>query len=162
MTVKELIRKNAELARMITKSYLGDMTDADLLTRVSPQANHVAWQLGHLIASEAKALLAMGYAVPELPAGFAAAHTKETATSADPNKFGTKAQYLDLMDRVRSATLAALDAVPEEKLDQPGPEEMRSYAATVGDVFMLTGSHELMHVGQFACLRRHLNKPIVM
>ena len=32
---------------------LGDFSDADMLARPAPSANHAAWQLGHLIAAEA-------------------------------------------------------------------------------------------------------------
>ncbi len=33
-------------------TYLGDLTDADIMVRAIPDTNHIAWQLGHLIQSE--------------------------------------------------------------------------------------------------------------
>ena len=48
----------------------------------------------------------------------------------------------------------AIDATPDKDLDNPGPEEMRQYAPTVGSVLLLLGSHWLMHAGQFVPIRR--------
>ena len=48
--------KNAlQLALVSTQGmvpmYLGDLSDADLLVRPVPGANHIAWQIGHVISS---------------------------------------------------------------------------------------------------------------
>ena len=61
---------------------------------------------------------------------------------------------------MRRATLAALDATPDEVLDNPSPQRMRDYAPTVGAVFALMAAHELMHAGQFVPVRRMLGKQI--
>ena len=59
--------------RDVMSFYLGDLSDADLLVRPVAGANTIAWQLGHLINSEAFLLREeLPDAVyPELPAGFA-------------------------------------------------------------------------------------------
>ena len=61
-----------------------DLSDADLLTRPVPGANHANWQIGHLIVAETKMMGACGAAMPELPAGFAERYNKNTATIDDP------------------------------------------------------------------------------
>jgi hypothetical protein len=99
---------------------------------------------------------------PELPKGFDEAHSKERASDDDPAHFHNKAMYLELFDKVRAATLAALDTYPESDLDKEGPEEMRSFCPTMGDMFTLIATHPLMHAGQFVILRRQLGKPILM
>jgi uncharacterized damage-inducible protein DinB len=130
-----------------------------LLVRSVPGSNHIAWQLGHMIGGTQMMLGALGQPAPELPAGFVAAHGKETAASDDPAKFATKAQYLALMEQMKAASLAAIEATPDRAMDQPGPEEMRQYAPTVGAVLALLGNHWLMHAGQFVPIRRKLGKP---
>ncbi len=160
MTAKDVIRSSVEMAHWITNQYLDDLSDADLLQRPVPGANHVAWQLGHLLVSEHEMISALGHKMPELPAGFAAAHSKETATSDAKTGFGGKAQYLTLFAKMHEATLAALQATPDAALDGPAPEKMRDYAPTVGAVFNMIGMHETMHVGQFAVVRRKLGKPV--
>ncbi len=52
MNTKDTIRHSIEGADKIVAGYLGDLTDAELLVRPVPGANHIAWQLGHLIAAE--------------------------------------------------------------------------------------------------------------
>jgi hypothetical protein len=162
MNTKEAIKYSADTARTVTDTYLADLSDADLLVRSVPNANHIAWQLGHLICSEHEMVGSLGHKLPPLPQGFAEAHTKETCTSDESRRFRTKAEYLSLMKSVRAATMAALDATPDAELAKPAPESMRSYAPTVGSVFMMLGSHEMMHAGQFVPVRRKLGKPIVM
>ena len=84
---------------------------------------------------------------------------RETAASDDPAKFRKKAEYLALMDQMKAASLAAVDATPEADLDKPGPEMMREYAPTVAAMLMVLGTHWLMHAGQFVPIRRKLGKP---
>jgi hypothetical protein len=157
MTAKELIKNTTDLCHSVLKDYLADLSDADLMVRPVPGANHIAWQLGHLIVSE-HGLTEAGYAMPALPDGFAEAYTKETAGSDDPQQFHTKAVYLECLEQQRTGTLAALDAMPDSDLDKPAPESCREYAPTVGVMFNLIGIHEMMHAAQFAVVRRKLGK----
>jgi hypothetical protein len=157
-TAKDLLRGVVEGGHWVVRSYVEDLTDADLLVRPVPGANHIAWQLGHLVAGTHKMLSAIGCLVPSLPDGFAASYTPEMAASDDPSKFATKAEYLKLMDQAKAATLAAIDATPDADLDKPGPESMRQHAPTVAAVLMLQGTHWLMHAGQFVPVRRKLGK----
>jgi hypothetical protein len=159
MTAKDIIRQVVEGSHMITQLYVSDLGDADLLVRSVPGSNHIAWQLGHMIGGTQKMIGMLGRPEPELPEGFVEAHGREAACSDDPARFLTKDQYLALADRMKAATLAAIDETPEADLDRPGPEAMRDYAPTVAAVLTLLGSHWLMHAGQFVPIRRKLGKP---
>ena len=159
MNSKDVIRQLVEFCHMVTRGYIDDLTDQDLLVRSVPTANHIAWQLGHLIASDQQMLAGIGQPAPALPRGFSEAHTKETAASNDTAKFFKKADYIRLMDLMKPAALAAIDATPEEQLDEPAPEAMREYAPTIAAVLSLFGTHWLMHAGQFVPIRRKLGKP---
>ena len=44
----------------MTRGFVEDLTDAELLVRSVPKANHIAWQLGHSIVSTRRLLLAIG------------------------------------------------------------------------------------------------------
>ncbi len=159
MDAKDVLRQVMESSDMIVQAYIGDLTEADLLVRSVPGTNHIAWQLGHLVAGTHKMLLALGRPAPSLPDGFETSYTRETAASDDAAKFPTKAQYLALLGEAKAAVLAAIDATLPSDLDNPGPVEMREYAPTVGSVLMMLGSHWLMHAGQFVPIRRKLGKP---
>ncbi len=111
-----------------------------------------------MIASTRQMIGMLGRTPPELPAGFEAAYTAETSGSDDPKTFATKAEYLSLAEKMKQASLQAIDATPEGDLEKPGPEEMREYAPTIGSTLMILGSHWMMHVGQFVPIRRKLGK----
>ena len=161
MNAKDAIKHTMNFCREITLRYTEDMSDTDLFVRPVPAANHIAWQMGHLVAAEHEMMTGLGHQMPALPDGFAEAYTRETAKSNGPAGFLSKNQYLDLMKKMRAATLAAVDATNEADLDQPAPESMRDYAQTIGAVLTLVGTHELMHAGQYVVVRRKLGKPIL-
>ena len=162
MTPKDVIKNTIDMSHEVLMAYLSDLSDADLMVRAVPEANHLAWQLGHLIASEHQMLADAGYPMPDLPDGFAESYTPETANSDDPAKFHTQDQYLEYMARQRAATLAILDEAPDSDLDKPTPESMHEYAPTVGVVFNVVGIHVMMHAAQFVAVRRKLGKPILI
>jgi uncharacterized damage-inducible protein DinB len=163
MTAKDAIKFVFNGNFHILNQYLTDLTDAELLIRPVPGANHVAWQLGHLIASEIMLLANIPGGSPlELPAGFAERHSKETAALEPPKGFLTKAEYLALFKKVREQTFAKLDKLPDSDLDKPNTGRMAQVAPTLGALFLLTANHQMMHGGQIAVLRRKLGKPIVV
>ena len=163
MNAKDAIRSSANLSSMVLKTYISDLDDADLMRRPGEGCNHLAWQLGHLISSEVQLLnhVAPGKGI-ELPDGFADAHSKQACGNDDPAGFHGKQAYIELFDNVRAASLAALDGFAESDLDNPAPEDFRSFCPTVGDMFSLIATHPMMHAGQFVIVRRQLDKPILM
>src|SRR5262245_21459258 len=71
VTTKDAIRYVLETNAKLVKNYLSDLTDDDFFIRPDPNANHTAWQLGHLIAAEAQFFVPKAGAKPtDLPAGF--------------------------------------------------------------------------------------------
>lgn len=162
MTTKEAMKYSMGMSRDIIHQYISDLSDDELLIRPVPGMNHIAWQLGHLISSERQMISAIGHTMPELPAGFEKAHSRETVGSDDRAGFASRERYTDLMRQMREATLTALDATPESEFDKPGPEGMRAYAPTVGSVFAMIANHELMHCGQFVPVRRMCGKPVTI
>ena len=113
MTPNDALKLTIDMADEILTTYLSDMDDADLMVRSVPGANHIAWQLGHLVSSEQSMLTGAGFSMPDLPDGFAESYTKETSTSDDATKFHKKDEYLKLMAEQRTATLAALARVAQ-------------------------------------------------
>jgi hypothetical protein len=163
MTGKDAIKTALSGTQQLMGWYLGDLTDADIVERPVPSANHIAWQLGHLTASEVMLVKEElpDAAYPALPAGFAEKHTKETSTVNPPRNFCSKAEYLDLFNKVRSATLATVEKLTEAELDRPAIGRMAQFAPRLGDVLLLVSNHTLMHAGQFTVVRRKLGKRIL-
>jgi DinB superfamily len=163
MTGIEAIRTSLRSTQHLVTWFLGDLSDADLLVRPLDGANHIAWQLGHLVLAERRMISAeMPHAgFPDLPAGFAERHTKDAAALDPPAGFADKATYLGVFTQTRETTVAALGTLTDADLDRPNTGPMAAIAPTLGAVFLLAANHALMHAGQFSVVRRKLGKPIL-
>jgi DinB superfamily len=157
------IQSALEGTRDALKLFVGDLSDADLLVRPVPGANHAAWQIGNVIAGDIYMLADQlpDVAFPELPAGFAELHGTSGAKREGPEGFLTKEEYLRLFDAVRSTTIAAAGALSDADLDRPTVGGVAGYAPTLGRIFQLTSDHTLMHAGQISVIRRKLGKPVL-
>jgi hypothetical protein len=144
---------------------LGDFTDADLFVRPCPSANHTAWQLGHMMSSEAACQQALSPAhAVTLPDGFKDLYNKKACTNDDAAQFApfnTKAQLMDWYSKVRLATVACVESMPPEQLDAKSPEPFAAWAPTLGSLVAGQIAHGMMHLGQFQVIRRKLGKPVL-
>jgi hypothetical protein len=161
MQAKDAIKIAMTSTQHILPIYLGDLSDADILVRPAPSANHIAWQMGHLIHAEVSLLKSQlpSAVYPELPAGYGEQHHAKNATS--DKGFGTKADYLATFHKVREATIANLAKLSDADLDKATTGNMAQFAPTLGAFFILLANHTLMHAGQFTAVRRKLGKPVV-
>ena len=163
MTGSAAIQEVLKSTHFLLTQYLNDLSDADLLVRPVPGANHIAWQLGHLVVAERGLVTAEmpKAAYPELPAGFADAHAKGTASQDGPAGFRTKDEYLALLNAMRSASIATVGALTDADLDRASVGPMAKFAPTLAATFILVANHTLMHGGQITVVRRKLGKPVV-
>ncbi len=162
MNAQQAILTTLDLSTRVLHNYVGDLSDEQLLRR-PPGCNHLAWQLGHLIAMECQLLdmVSPGSAI-ELPERFAERHSREATADNDPAHFETKQRYLSLLAESHEAVREALNKTTAEQLDQPGPAALEGLCPSVGHVYNLIATHGLMHAGQFVPVRRELGKPIVI
>jgi hypothetical protein len=163
MNAKEAVKIALTSTQYLLNRYVSDLSDADILVRPVPNANHIAWQLGQLIWAEAEMMKAElpTAAFPELPAGFKKQHDKDTAAMEPPKGFRTKHEYMDLFGKVRGATIAALDQISDADLDKPTSGPMAKYAPKLADMLQMQANHVMMHAGQFTVVRRKLGKPVL-
>lgn len=157
MNAVEAIRTTIEFGTLVSLGYLEDLSDQDLMHRACPGINHINWQWGHLIVSEHGHIERIrAGSMPPLSQGFAERYNRATAGHDDPSAFCTKAQLLDEYHRQRAGTLKLLDEVTAEDLDLPTGID---YAPTNAALFILQGTHWLMHAGQWAVVRRQQGRP---
>src|SRR3954452_5007092 len=99
MNGREAIQAALTLTKGNLAMYVKDFSDADLLVRPVPGANHAAWQIGNVIGGDiyfiAPELPDTPY--PQLPPGFADLHGSK-GTAKDEG-FLTKAEYLALFEK---------------------------------------------------------------
>jgi uncharacterized damage-inducible protein DinB len=156
--IADVIARTENMVRMT----LEDMSDAELMTRPCPSANHPNWQLGHMIASEAGMVdMIKPGACAVLPEGFAEKYHRDKAKIDDPAAFENKARLLEVHSAVRAATLKFVKELSAEDMSKPGPERMRRMCPTVGHVVHLLPQHVSMHLGQIQVMRRKLGKPVL-
>jgi DinB superfamily len=157
------IRTALDGTRFLLNWYVSDFSDADLFVRPVPAANHAAWQLGQVIVGDQYLITSQlpDADYPELPAGFKETYGAEGAKKDGPEGFLTKAEFLSLFDRVRSATIATLGKLSDADLDRPSTGDLAQFAPTLGHIFIMASNHTLMHAGQFTVIRRALGKPVL-
>jgi hypothetical protein len=160
MNFKDSIRASLGIADFLVQKYLEDITAQEMLERPAPDANHIAWQLGHLISAEYRLIEAAAPgSMPALPDGFAERHSKDSAASNNPADFLSKDEYLKLAANVRAGTLKVLDRLSEADLDKPVTGRVPPFVKRAGDSFVTVGSHWSSHAGQWVVLRRKLGRP---
>lgn len=154
--ITDLIKSSAGLI----KQHVADLSDADLMRRPVPAANHGMWNLSHLAWFEcAIASTVSPDAGIALPDRFKHCGGKTASKSDDPKQFPTKEELLDLLESAHAAQLDGLAKLTDEELLAPSPEEFRDYAPRLCDLLALGPMHAMMHLGQIQVLRRALNKP---
>jgi hypothetical protein len=162
MTTQSLLAASLTSSLHMITQTLADFTDAEMVARPVPSANHAAWQIGHLTCSEVELLGAQGAKMPELPPGFAQRFTKETAASNDPAVFGSKTELLNTFTAVRNASIAFAQGLSDADLERPTKHEMvRNFAPTTGALLGMANMHLGMHLGQIQVIRRKLGRPVM-
>ena len=160
MSPKDIIRNGLDTSDFVIKSYLNELSDADLRRVPVPGMHPIALQLGHLIAADRmfQEMVEPGSA-PALPEGFAESHDIKKADD-DHSRYRSREEYLKLWDEQRAGVKALLDRIPDADLADTRDGKLPPWAPTVSAVLNMVGMHALMHAGQFVPVRRQLNKPI--
>ena len=157
----DVVKASLAGTQFMLKWFVDDFTDAELLVRPVPNANHAAWQIGNVITGDvffvSQELPDTPY--PELSKGFYELHGNAGAKKDEG--FLTKAEYLALFEKVRNATIAAVGKLTDADLDRPVTGKGKVLSATLGKLFIMLSNHTLMHAGQFTVIRRKLGKPVL-
>ena len=162
MNAIEITASTLESTGQMLSMFLSDLSDADLLVCPVGGANHIAWQIGHLISSERMTVNNLpDVSYPILTPEFEATHSRDSTTKQSHAGFLTKAQYLMMMEESRLATLTALRKLKDADLDKPTVGRLAAKAPTLGKLLLLCSNHTLMHMGQFSVIRRKLGKPVL-
>jgi len=147
-------------AKHMVNRHLADFSDADLLVRPVPNANHAAWQLAHLVYYGHLTVKALDptstFALPE---HFDQTQGAEAAASDDPKRFPSKAELIRLYEACADATIAAVKGGID--LGAASPDMFKNFAPTLGELVLMGPLHTGMHMGQIQVIRRALKKPVL-
>lgn len=160
MNALDSIRYSLGMSDMICSMYLQDLSDDDLLQRPVEGANHIAWQLGHLLVSQNQIVNgALPGSMPPLPEGFAEKFTKETASSDRKDDFPRKDELLSIYRQQHDALLKRAGELTPEEFERPVTGPIQRICKTAGEAIAFQPTHWTMHAGQWAVLRRKLGRP---
>lgn len=159
----EAIASSLESTGQMMELFLSDLDDRDILICPVEGANHIAWQVGHLISSEKFMMTGNlpGVHYENSPQDFDSTHSRESTCKTSTHGFLSKDAYLDQFRKTRSATLKAIRNLKETDLETPTTGRLAAKAPTIGKLFLLCSHHTLMHMGQFSVIRRKLGKPVL-
>ncbi len=164
MTNNELVAIGIKTAYSFIEKFIDDLSDEEMFVRPISGANHIAWQLGHLISAEAFFLSHLpGKPTIPLPEGFMDQYSGKTAALESRDGFlKTKKEYLELFKVAEEHVLKAVNHLKPSDFDTPITEgPMAEMCPTIGSLLAFWPQHTVMHVGQFSVIRRKLGKPIL-
>jgi hypothetical protein len=159
MNFKDSIRSSLRISDFLVQGYLADITPDEMMLRPVPEANHIAWQLGHLISAERHLVEAAApNSMPALPDGFAERHRRDGTASDNQSEYLSKDEYIRLAKEVRAGTLQVLDRFSDADFDKPVTARVPPFVLCAGDCFATIGPHWSLHAGQWVVIRRKLGR----
>lgn len=163
MNAVEFIKLSLNSSRGWAMGLITDMKDSPLTQPTPNGGNHPLWVLGHIVRAESDLLdgfiLGKPNRFPELEC-FAMGQTPSTNASDYP----TMDELLAKSEEIRAATLAHLETLSDDDLDQKShaPEEFGEFFGTVGACFAAMSGHVSFHTGQVADARRAAGRTPLM
>ncbi len=163
MKATDYIKMALENGQGWTMGLIDDMKDAPLTQPTSKGGNHPLWVLGHIVRSESDLLdgfiLGKPNRFPELENC-----SMGIAPTTNADDYPSMDELLGKFEQIRSATLAHLDTLSDDDLDQKShaSEEFGPPFATVGACFAAMATHMAFHTGQVADARKALGREPLM
>lgn len=160
MTDKELLLKVYRQQADLLQAHLSDFSEQDMLLRPCDNANHAAWQVGHLASSTSQLInMCMPGSLPTLPAEFVERHSGKGAKLNDG--FESKDALIDRFCDMNDAAIEWLKALNPTDAVKPTPDKLCGFAESVGHLAQMHPVHVMMHLGQIQVIRRKLGKPVL-
>ncbi len=161
MTRIELLIDRLQIARGWTRSLLADIEAERWFEMPAPGVGHVAWQIGHLAASQVVLIhvrcfdLAYTDVVPDLiRTTFGRGSTPVAGSAAYP----PLAEIRALFDRIHDDAIDRIRGMKDSELDNQAGEEPHPLFKNKAGAIGTAALHETFHAGQIAMIRRIFGK----
>ena len=161
VTTIDLLIERLVAARRWTTNLLADIEESRWFECPAPGIQHVAWQMGHLAASQAVLIhnrclnIPVAEVVPE-------SFTKQFGRGSKP--VGIAAEYPPLLeirrmfDGVQEDCLTRIRQMTQSDLELPAYGDPHPMFAKRGEAVGMAAMHEAFHAGQIALTRRLFGK----
>jgi hypothetical protein len=160
-TATDVLVDSLVSSRNFIVAFSKDLTPAELLHRTCPQANCVAWLLGHLSLTDRRvAALTAGPAAAAafapLPDGFDKRFGQKDGAPMAAD-FGDTSGLLATFEQTRDTFVELVKGLDPAALDRP--VDHPRFRTVYGAINFVGGLHTAMHAGQVTMARRSLGRP---
>jgi uncharacterized damage-inducible protein DinB len=163
MSPLALALEQIRFARAYTLERIQDLSPEDWFRMPAEGVTHIAWQVGHLAASEYRlALLRTRGPQPGdedlISPAFMKPFIGTAVPTADPAAYPSPAEIRAVFDRVHERVLAEVPTLPESSLNEPLMTPHPKVKTKLASLFWCS-QHEMLHTGQIGLLRRLFGRP---
>lgn len=161
MTTIELLIERLVAARRWTNSLLADIEASRWFECPAPGVQHIAWQVGHIAASQAVLIhnrclnIPVAEAVPE---SFTRQFGRGSKPVSDAAAYPPIPEVRQIYDDLQADCLSRIRQMTESDLNLPAYGDPHPMFARRGEAVGMAIMHEAFHAGQIALTRRLFGK----
>jgi uncharacterized damage-inducible protein DinB len=145
-----------DLARRCTLKLVDGIPPDKLCHQPVPNANHALWVLGHLACSDDFFATHLGGRESVIDEKWPELFGMGSKPIDDPGAYPSLEEVLAALERARQTMLETFQAMGEQKLMSPTPDDWQAFAPTYAVVMGSVAFHEGFHAGQVSAIRRSL------
>lgn len=162
-TAKSIILEQLGMGQFLFDKFTGDLSDADYFKAPIPGANHTAWIIGHIAASEDSLVAGATGKPKKVDEATYELFKGGSKCLPDAAKYPARKKIDELFKDCRAHTIEALKMSDESKWNAPSPEGFtKEVFPTMASIWGLLGTHAYWHIGQLTVCRVALKKPSVL
>jgi len=148
--------KMLEFARRVTLAYLEDIPPDQRFHQPAPGANHAVWIIGHLTVVDDSFLSTLQGTEHSLTSMWREAFAQGSDPGTDPSQNPDWDELMKRFAAIRTDLLTWFRNLPDEKLEQPLPENLKGFASSQCALMSSIAWHEAIHAGQITTIRKSL------
>lgn len=156
-----LLIDRLQIARNWTRNLLADIEESRWFEMPAPGVGHVAWQVGHLAASQIVLIQGrcFGRAFTDVaPDGVRTNFGRGSTPVDDRTKYPSTAEIRALFDRVHDDAIRLISGMKDAQLDEPAGADPHPMFTDKAGAIGTAALHETFHAGQIAMIRRIFGK----
>ena len=149
--------------RWFTMKLIENLTPDQWMRQVSPGANHIMFNVGHIAYCDAGFLAAAGGATDAVPTSYKALFDQGCLPSERAADYPEPAELLGVLQRAREDLTSHLAGLSGARLlDAPADERLADVSPMIAQLPGFITLHEGTHAGQILLIRRSLGLPGVL
>jgi DinB superfamily len=154
-----LLKDRQTFARKWTNDLIADIDESLWFTPPGQHLGHVAWQLGHIAASQIVLVHMRCFGRPFgdcAPADYMGTFARGSKPVPDPSKYPPIPVIREFFNRTQADVMDRISTLTPADLDQP--TEPHPMFTNRGGAIGMVVTHEAFHAGQIALIRRLMGK----